>query len=217
MRYLKNFDFFIESKYDSGLAIPDSNIPEVVRSRDLNEEEFLDILKSNCKNFSFENDLLWRSKQKRGGDFELFEPNLRRARPLAFPKFFNTIKDNPDFPVKRQKSLIGGTKKEALKILVSNDMWLVIPFDNSQIVFCPIVDLWALDDKRKEGSEKVANKDVSKENFIMTKYGPNFQIPLGELNALPRANTSSGVEFFTSSPCLLLHDSKVDWLKSKLS
>jgi len=25
------------------------------------------------------------------------------------------------------------------------------------------------------------------------------------------------VEFFTSSPCLLLHDSKVDWLKSKLS
>jgi hypothetical protein len=53
MRYLKNFDFFRE-----GLAIPDSDIPEIVRCRDLNEEEFLNILKSNCKNFSFQNDLL---------------------------------------------------------------------------------------------------------------------------------------------------------------
>ena len=111
MRYLKNFDFFIE-----GISVPDSNIAEIIRCRDLNEEEFLDILKSNCKNFSFKNDLLWRSKGKRGGDFELFEPNLRRAKPLAFPKFFNSIKDNPDFPVKRQKSLIGGT---------NNDMWLL--------------------------------------------------------------------------------------------
>lgn len=217
MRYLKNFYLFREAKHDSGLTVPDPNIPEMVRCRDLNEEEFLDILKSNCKNFSFENDLLWRSKEKRGGDFEVFEPNLRTAIPVAFPKFFNSIKDNPDFPVKRQKSLIGGTKKESLKILVGRDIWLVIPFDYSQIVFCPIVDLWALDDKRREGSEKVDNKDVSKENFIMTEYVPNFKIPLDELNDLPRANTSSGVEFFTSSPCLLLHDSKVDWLKSKLS
>lgn len=216
MRYLKNFDFFIE-----GISVPDSNIAEIIRCRDLNEEEFLDILKSNCKNFSFKNDLLWRSKGKRGGNFELFEPNPRRAKPLAFPKFFNSIKDNPDFPVKRQKSLIGGTNKEVIKILVDYDMWLVIPFDYSQIVFCPIVDLWALDDKRdpsgRGSTEKVANKDVSKENFIMTEYVPNFKIPLDELNALPRANTLKGVEFFTSSPCLLLHDSKVDWLKSKLS
>lgn len=217
MRYLKNFDFFRESKHDFGLSIPDLNIPEIVRCRDLSEEEFIDILKSNCKNFSFQNDLLWRSKEKRGGDFELFETNLRRAIPTAFPKFFNSIKDNPDFPVKRQKSLIGGTNKESLKILVGRDIWLVIPFDYSQIVFCPIVDLLALDDNRRLGTEKVANKDVSKENFIMSEYVPNFKIPLDELNALPRAYTSKGVEFFTSSPCLLLHDSKVDWLKSKLN
>ena len=211
MRYLKNSDFFTES-----LSITNSDLPELIRCRDLNEEEFLDILKSNCKNFSFKNDLLWRSKGKRGGDFELFEPNPRRAVPLAFPKFFDRIKDDPNFPVKRQNSLIGGNNKKTLEILVGNNIWLVIPFDDSQIVFCPIVDLWALDDKRMKGSEKVDGKEVSGENFIMTKYTKNFTIPLDKLNALPKASTSQGVEFFTSSPCLLIHDSKVDWLRGIL-
>jgi len=211
MRYLKNFDFFIE-----GISVPDSNIAEIIRCKDLNEEEFLDILKSNCKNFSFQNDLLWRSKGKRGGDFELFEPNPRRAVPVAFPKFFNRIKDDPNFPVKRQNSLIGGTNKNYLERLVGEHMWLVIPFDDSQIVFCPIVDLWALDDKRRESTEKVAGKEVSGENFIMKPYISNFQVPMSELEKLPKANTTNGVEFFTFSPCLLVHDSKVDWLKTHL-
>jgi hypothetical protein len=211
MKYLKNFEPFVE-----GLAGTNYDIPDIIRCKDLSEEEFLNILNTNCKNFSFQNDLLWRSKGKRGGDLQLFEPNLRRADPLAFPKFFNKIKDDPNFPVKRQKSLIGVSDKEILKKLVGEEMWLVIPFDESQIIFCPIVDLWALDDQRMKKSEKVGGRDVSEENFIMKTYTSNFQIPLSELERLRNANIKNGVEFFTSSPCLLVHESKVNWLRNKL-
>ena len=66
----------------------------------------------------------------------------------------------------RKKSLIGGTDVTILKKLVGPDVFLV-PFNNIQIVFCPIVDLWALDDVRIKSSEKISGKDVNKENFIM--------------------------------------------------
>jgi len=211
MKYLTSFDLFKE-----GLAGTDYNLPDLIRCRDLNEEEFLEILNTNCRNFSFQSDLLWRSKVKGGGDLQLFEPNLRRAVPLAFPKFFDRIKDDPNFPVKRQQSLIGGTNRQSLKTLVGDELWLVIPFDESQIVFCPIVDLWALDDERRKKSEKIGGEDVSGENFIMKPYTQNFKVPMSELEKLPKANTKLGVEFFTSSPCLLVHDSKVEWLRSNL-
>lgn len=210
MKYLKSFK--------ESIVGVDTSLERIERCKDLNEEEFLDLLRQNCKNFSFSNDLLWRSKNKGSkSDLQLFQPSPRNARPVAFPKFFNQIADDPNFPVKRKNSLIGGTNPETLKFLVEADIFLVIPYDNSEIVFCPIVDLWALSNDRPGGSELVGRKPVSKDNFIMVNYTPDFKVPLEELSKLDKAKLSAGAEFFTSSPCLLVHESKVDWLRNSLS
>jgi hypothetical protein len=56
MKYLKSFK--------ESIAGVDTNLERIERCKDLNEEEFLDLLRKNCKNFSFNNDMLWRSKSK---------------------------------------------------------------------------------------------------------------------------------------------------------
>ena len=62
MKHLKSFEIFFE-----GIEITDWKLPDLIRCRDLSEEDFLHILNLKCKNFSFQNDLLWRSKTKKGG------------------------------------------------------------------------------------------------------------------------------------------------------
>jgi hypothetical protein len=97
------------------LALTDSKLEVLQRTKELNNEDFLEILKNNCKNFSFSNTQLWRSKYRKY-DLELFTQL-------------------------RKKSLIVGTDKEICKFLVGADMYLIIPFDDSEIVFCTICDL----------------------------------------------------------------------------
>ena len=209
MKYLKSFK--------ESIAGVDSNLEVIERCKDLNEQEFLDLLNQNCKNFSFSNDLLWRSK-KRGSksDLQLFQPSPRNAKPIAFPNFFNNIADDPNFPVKRKNSLIGGTDPKKLKMLVEADIFLVIPYDNSEIVFCPVVDLCWLSDDREGKGELVNKKPISEDNFVMVNYTPDFKIPTDELSKLDKVNLRAGAEFFTSSPCLLLHESKIDWLRNSI-
>ena len=50
----------------------------------------------------------------------------------------------------------------------------------------------------------------------MVNYTPDFKVPLEELSKLDKAKLSAGVEFFTSSHCLLVHESKVDWLRNSI-
>lgn len=209
MKYLKTFE---------GLARTDSKIDKIDRTKSLTDEEFISILKENCSNFSLDNDALWRSKRKKY-NLELFTPNYRNADPLAFRNFFNKIEKDPDYPVIRKMSLIGGTNKDIVKKLVGADMYQVIPFDNSEIVFCPVVDLWAMDDERGKSSELVHKKPVGKEHFTKVTYDRNFKIPVSELESLRRqfgvrGGREHGYEFFTSSPCLLVHESKLDWLNN---
>lgn len=224
---IKKFDIFLES-----LARTDSSLKELKRTKELNGSDFLEVLHENCKNFSFDNSQLWRSKYKKY-NLELFTPAPRNADPLAFKDFFNEIEHNTaEYPVVRKNSLIGGTDKDVCKFLVNADIYLVIPFDNSEIVFCPIMDLWGLSDDRRNVSGVnmlVDGKPIGKENFIKVNYTENFKIPLDEIKKLPKAKTelpksgliknyNGGVacEFFTSSPCLLIHESKIDWLKKNL-
>jgi hypothetical protein len=213
---IKKYNQFLK---ESGVAISDPKLEVLNRTKELNEEEFLEILKSNCKNFSFDSDLLWRSKDKKY-DLELFTPAPRNAAPLAFKDFFDEIELNTDeYPVVRKNSLIGGTNKDICKILAEGDIYLVIPFDNSEMIFCPICDLWGLRDRNGSirNSDQVAGRRISKDNFIKVNYTENFKVPLSELNSLPKANTGAGgCEFFISSPCLLVHESKIDWLKENL-
>ena len=208
---IKKYKSFVE-----GLSITDENLPTLVRTKPLSDVEFMEIFNKECKNFSFSNDLLWRGRVKKH-DLELFNPSYRRASPLAFPKFFNKIEDDPNFPVIRKKSLIGGTNLDILRHLTGVDIYLIIPFDNSQIVFCPIIDMWGMDDERRKSSEIISGKPVSGDNFIMKSYTPDFRVPIEELKKLPKSHSiEKGVEFFTSSPCLMVHEKKIDWFKEQL-
>lgn len=212
MKYLKTINEL--------LAMTDSNLPKFERSRDLSEEEFLDIFRTHCQNFSLDNDPLYRVKSKKG-DLQLFTPMPRNAKPLAFPDFFNKIENNPDYPVIRKNSLIGGTNLKVLKVLLDDiPPYHVIPFDGSELVFCPVADLWALSDDRRSKNQLIGGKEPVMENFIKVTYERGFKIPSDELNKLPnskgKTNMGEAYEFFTSSPCLLVHDSKMEWLKNNL-
>jgi hypothetical protein len=204
---IKNFGIFLE-----GLARTDNSLKILKRTKELNGSDFLEILNENCKNFSFNNTQLWRSKAKKY-NLELFTPAPRNADPLAFKDFFNEIEHNTDeYPVVRKNSLIGGTDKEICKFLVGGDMYLVIPFDDSEIVFSSIMDLWAMSDDRRNLTGKnmlVNGKPISKDNFVKVSYTKDFQY-------LDKGRNGKGCEFFTSSPCLLVHESKIDWLKKNL-
>lgn len=101
------------------LASTDSNLPIYERSRNIEESEFLEIFKTHCQNFSFDNDQLYRLKEK-SGDLQVFTPMPRNAKPLAFPDFFNKIEDDPEYPVARKNSLIGGTYLPSLKRLIDH-------------------------------------------------------------------------------------------------
>jgi len=212
MKYLYSFE--------SHISYSDESLPKIDRCKKLSEEEFLDILKSKCKNFSFSNDELWRNKIK-DSDLQLFIPNYRRTKGITFPDFFNRIENDEEYPVVRKKSLIGGTKKETIKKLVGCDNYFVIPFDDSEIVFCPVIDMWAMVDNRGRTKDELINKEpVDKKHFIKVRYTKDFKIPYKELNII--ANTynitfgkdgTHGYEFFISSPCLLIHESKINWLK----
>lgn len=209
MKYLKSINELF--------SITDTDLPNLQRSRDLGEEEFLQIFKTHCQNYSLNNDPLYRLKTKKG-DLQLFTSMPRNAKPLAFPDFFNEIENDPEYPVVRKNSLIGGTNLEALKKLIDNiPPYHVIPFDGSELVFCPVIDLWALADNRRDKIQTIGGKKPSKENFIKVTYEKNFKVPSDELNKLPnskgKTNLGYAYEFFTSSPCLLVHDSKMNWFK----
>ena len=218
-------------KYDNfseGLARTDNSLPVLSRTKEINGADVLQILDENCKNFSFSNTQLWRAR-KRKYNYELFKPGPRNADPLAFKDFFNDIANKTDeYPVVRKNSLIGGTNKETCKRLVCNDVYLVIPFDDSEIVFCPTMDLWLMsDDSKKVNLQNIDNlnsdminldgknmtidgRAISKDDFTKVSYTENFQY-------LDKGKGGHGCEFFISSPCLLVHEDKIEWLKKNLN
>ena len=200
------------------------------RSTELNDNDFLTSLRNNCKNFSFDNDILWRSKDTTSA-LQIYNPGYRKITPVSFPRYFDRIEGNPNYPVERKKSLIGGTSKEMCRFMFGAP-YMVIPFDNSELVFTPVFDLWSADDNRAKKSEMVNKEPIKDDMFLKVNYTKYFQIPYDELLVISmKYNLSSkggkisnnmipgsylGYEFFTSSPCLLVHESKIDWLKSKL-
>ncbi len=185
------------------------------RTKPVTEDEFLEIIRENCKNFSFMNDVLWRKSNRSFGDLGLFSEKERKQTigNYNYKEFFDLRKD---YPVPRYKSLIGSTSKEGADFFGSDsDMYMVIPFDNSQIVFAgtPDLALWS-----KLGQEFTDNL------FTMKEYSKGFQVPVDELSLIrDKSKLGSfekakklGFEFFTTSPCLLIHESKIDWLRNNI-
>jgi hypothetical protein len=185
------------------------------RTKPLSDKEFLEILKNKCTNFSFTNDFLWRNTNK-FGDFGLYLEAERKGTigKWNYHTFFDQRKD---YPVPRFKSLIGSTTKEGAEFLGSEEhVYLVIPFDNSKLVFAPTPDIALL--------SKVMKKDYSDDMFIMVEYLDNFRVPIEflEKELLKTGLTNSsrikdlGFEFFTNSNCLLLSADKIGWLKNNI-
>jgi len=185
------------------------------RTKSISEDEFLEMIKKNCKNFSFMNDPLWRKSNKEFGDLGLFIEKERRQTigKYNYKEFFDLRKD---YPVPRYKSLIGSTSKEGADFFGSDsDMYMVIPFDNSQIIFAgsPDLALWS-----KSGQE------FTDDLFIMKEYTKEFQVPVDELSSIRRTSTLGnfekvvklGFEFFITNPCLLIHESKINWLRNNI-
>ena len=187
------------------------------RTKPLSEEEFLELIKENCKQFSFSNDQLWRKSDDYFGGMGIFFESERKSTigNFNYKTFFDLRKE---YPVPRYKSLIGSTTKKGADYFGSGDKtYLVIPFDNSQIVFAgsPDLALWS-----KVGQE------FSDDLFVKQSYSYDFKVPHQELESIKSSSKLSGwltklsefgFEFFTTSPCLLIHESKVDWLKDNLS
>jgi hypothetical protein len=158
------------------------------------------------------NDQLWRNSGIEFGQLGLFLENERKGTigQYNYKTFFDLRKD---YPVPRYKSLIGSTTKEGADIFgSSSDIYLVIPFDNSQIVFAGSPDL-ALWSKLKQ--------EFTDELFVMKEYSKGFEVPkeleiirdtskLGKFDKIKQY----GFEFFTTSPCLLIHESKINWLRN---
>ena len=185
------------------------------RTKPLTEEEFLEILKTNCKNFSFSNDQLWRGTGDSFGKMGLYLEAERKETigNYNYKDFFDVRKD---YIVPRYKSLIGSTEFNGAEYLASvGNVYLVIPFDDSNIIFAgaPDLALWS-----KLGQE------FTDDLFVLETYVKGFKVPNERLwsifSSSKLGNFSNkikdknlGFEFFTNSPCLLLSKDKVDWLK----
>jgi hypothetical protein len=185
------------------------------RTKPLGEQEFLEIFKTNCKNFLFSNDQLWRGTNDHFGKLGLYLESERKRTigNYNYKDFFDVRKN---YLVPRYKSLIGSTEKDGAEYLSSEgNVYLVIPFDESNIVFAGSPDLawWS-----KKGQE------FTDELFVLEQYTKDFKVPTDKLwSILSNSKLKGfedtfvkrklGFEFFTNSNCLLLSVDKVDWLK----
>lgn len=158
MRILEYKEFLDRSTRDS-------------RTNPLNEKEFMQLLNDNCKNFSFDNDQLWRQKVNHGSEFGLFH-NSERAGTIGqynYKEFFDLRTKNPDYPVDRHSSLIGSTTELGAEYFgLNSNLFTIIPFDETEIVFAgaPDIGLWSK-----------TNQEFRDDLFILTKYNKNFKVP----------------------------------------
>lgn len=187
------------------------------RTKGLNEQEFLEVFRENCRNFSFDNDMLWRNSNN-FGDFGLFFEKDRNGTigTYNYKDFFD---DRKDYIVPRYKSLIGSTTKEGSVAFASTSTtYIVIPFDGANIVFSCSPDLALLSKMKQEFSDSL---------FLLKQYDVGFKAPVSELFDIMSNTTISslidtsikknlGFEYFTNANCLMIKEEKIAWLKNNI-
>lgn len=188
------------------------------RTKSLSDEEFLSVFKMSCTNFSFDNDQLWR-KTNNFGNFGLFF-EAERGSTIGVFSYKNFFEERKDYLVPRYKSLIGSTTSEGAETFgLDSKLYLVIPFDDSNIIFagCPDLVFWSK-----------AGQEFSDDLFVLEQYSKGFKIPKKELdyilygspftsNMLSKIESLNlGFEFFTNGNCLLLDTNKIEWLKDNI-
>jgi hypothetical protein len=180
------------------------------RTTPLSEEEFISSLKLNCSQFNFENDQLYRGCGEIT-DYAFYHEEARSGTyggNYPYHAFFNA---RNEYPVPRFKSLIGSTSLMAANFLgcMTTNVYLVIPFDNSKIIFCPTPDM-AMGVSSPTGKKDIKYTD---DMFTMMEYSSNFHIDkreiqqkmdlLGNQTGRQVPIGKAGVEFFTNADCLL--------------
>ena len=187
------------------------------RTKGLNEEEFLEVFRENCKNFSFENDMLWRNSNN-FGDFGIFfeEARIATIGTYNYKDFFD---DRKEYIVPRYKSLIGSTTKEGSVAFASTSTtYIVIPFDGANIVFSCSPDLALLSKMKQEFSDSL---------FLLRQYDAGFKAPVsGLFDMMSNTAISSlidksiekniGFEYFTNANCLMIKEENIEWLKNNI-
>ena len=220
MKYLKKFEALKDSK---------------LQSSPLSEDEFLKLFRENCKNFSFDNDQLYRmcgstyplalfTEIERLGTYGGGKSwPAKYGQYKGYAQLFQKAElDRETYPVLRTHSLIGITKHlDFAQFMYGNtSTYTIIPYDGTKIVISAYPDL----------GFKGKSKDMTKDDFIMVTYDKGFKVPVDELNKLDtddildRVKKSPmgkkfgelGSEFFTNGPCLLVDAKKIEWLKSQI-
>lgn len=129
-------------------------INESLNSKELNKEEFLNIIRNNCKNFIkycefniFDKYSLIYRKCEDLGDYVLVDPKSstkERIAPYANNNYHNLLISNLEswkkWP-KRNKSLICASYARALRH-GKEKLYVVIPFDKTKIAVCSESDFW---------------------------------------------------------------------------
>ena len=187
------------------------------RTKGLNEEEFLEVFRENCKNFSFDNDMLWRNSNNFGDSGLFFEKD--RNGTIGTYNYKDFFDDRKDYIVPRYKSLIGSTTKEGSEAFASTSTtYIVIPFDGANIVFSCSPDLALLSKMKQEFSDSL---------FLLKQYDAGFKAPVSELFDIMSNTTISslidtsikknlGFEYFTNANCLMIKEEKIGWLKNNI-
>ena len=161
--------------------------------------------------------MLWRNSNN-FGDFGLFFESDRKGTigTYNYKDFFD---DRKDYVVPRYKSLIGSTTKEGAEAFGSDmNNYIVIPFDGANIVFSCSPDLALLSKMKQEFSDSL---------FLLKQYDARFKSPVSDLFDIMSNTTISslidmsieknlGFEFFTNANCLMIKESKIEWLKSNI-
>ena len=206
------------SEKRENLGIMNESFSQKSNTKELSDGEFLEILKKNCKNFSFSNDQLFRACQSKY-PLSIFVETQRMVTPRGgddvwhgqypgYADFFRKIsKDREKFPVLRTHSLIGsmhGLKFAKDVMSFGSTGYLVIPFDGTKIVLTPYPDLGmatkSLATKTKEtpdmyrSNKTVKSGYVDESDFIMVEYVKNFKFPEEALDKInPKVRSHDGL------------------------
>lgn len=186
-------------RYNDFVVINESGLPIQI----FNLESISELIKENCQDFisyigdrdyeSIRNTLIYRKSKRDYGQFVLVDPKDSkedRIAPFSKQDYHNIVLSNlnswKEYP-RRNKSLIASAFNRARFHGGGNDLYLVIPYDDTRVGVCPTSDFWTsfskqnmnindwfidilyiiIDDNKKETEDKKSNwKDLK---YILTK------------------------------------------------
>lgn len=163
------------------------------RGNEINREEFLSILNTNCKDWLSSPHALVRRKESESYKFSLIDPTKSIRRSINKTNHVVMLMDNlpswSNFP-KRSNSVIFSVNIKNEKRYApafGSDIYFVIPFDNANFGVAPEIDLWSA--KIKTGKDEnhwffkelALNDDLS-DLFAYFNFSTDYRTFSSEVN-----------------------------------